>query len=305
MKIASLDTRIINIASAHLAGFIILASLSMMLLNYFIFHYQGINYLPYKMTFQILLIILLLKAGLMLLFDKKHWLISIADRSLLSFSLLCLLALYTTAIQLTPFAPIDSWLLAIDKFMHINQPHILKFSHNHSWFFNSLNAAYNLLHIELSCVFMAIILLPESNKQSQFIFLLLISAAIGFLIYYFLPTTAPASIINSSLFLDEQRETYLKFHQIHHHLPITVEGGGLIALPSFHCIWAVLCQYYFMRWPRLGLLLAPLNIWIITACLMLGWHYLIDILASILLLILSVIILNSISKPYTTEIREI
>ena len=74
-------------------------------------------------------------------------------------------------------------------------------------------------------------------------FLFITTALIGFTFYYFFPTTAPASIVNSPFFSEG------------------LAVGFLILLPIN------------------GLLMA--------SCLLLGWHYAIDILGAFLVIFLS------------------
>ncbi|HGH3054753.1 TPA: phosphatase PAP2 family protein, partial [Legionella pneumophila] len=76
-----------------------------------------------------------------------------------------------------------------------------------------------------------------------------------------------------------------------HIQPTTIEGG-LIALPSFHTIWAILCVYLIKDWFIPCLLLSIINVLLILSCVLLGWHYPIDILAAIILVGLSYYLLT-------------
>jgi len=126
----------------------------------------------------------------------------------------------------------------------------------------------------------------------EFYFLLLVSMIIGFVFYYFFPTMAPSSVIDSPYFLEEQRATALKFSQIHHYLQPTTIEGGLIAMPSFHVIWAYLCLYALRGWPILCGILFPVNCLLALACILLGWHYPIDLVGSIVVILMSQAILR-------------
>ena len=60
----------------------------------------------------------------------------------------------------------------------------------------------------------------------------------------------------------------------------TTNEGGLIALPSFHAIWAMLSVYLFKEWPVACFSLLSINIVLVASCILLGWHYPLDILGA-------------------------
>lgn len=268
--------------SCWLATFILIFSLTIGLINHQFYHYQGVNYFPLPATLIAFITLGLIRIGLALLIKPqqiKH--LQMVDRLCLVFGIICLIALLTEYVQLTPFSPIDKHILFFDSFLKHDTKALLEFIHQTPSLFSLLQHAYNLLDAEIVFSLLLVVISNDAISRSQFIFLLLSSAFIGFCFYYFFPTNAPASVIESSLFLPEQRSTFLKFYEIHHHIPVSTYAGGLIALPSFHCIWAILCQYYLFHWRYLGWLILPLNVTIVASCVVLGWHYLIDALASI------------------------
>jgi membrane-associated phospholipid phosphatase len=187
----------------------------------------------------------------------------------------------TTAVQLTPFKPIDQFLLKIDLLLHFHAAKIMETLYNHPIFVKFfLYKAYNFLNYEVLLLPAFLIFFRYFNVLKEFIFYVLITLLIGYLIYYFFPTTAPASILYSPHFLPEQLNTGKKFYELHHYISPESGAGGLIAMPSFHVLWALICQQstWHLKW--LWLILLPLNILIILAALLLGWHYLADILGS-------------------------
>ena len=60
----------------------------------------------------------------------------------------------------------------------------------------------------------------------------------------------------------------------------------MISLPSFHINWAWLCVYLIRNWPIACSLLAMINIILVISTILLGWHYVIDILGSIVTIVL-------------------
>ncbi len=54
-------------------------------------------------------------------------------------------------------------------------------------------------------------------------------------------------------------------------------------MPSFHTIWALLCVYLLRDWKYPFIVLGLINSLLIIACVLLGWHYLSDVLVGVLL----------------------
>jgi membrane-associated phospholipid phosphatase len=196
---------------------------------------------------------------------------------------MCLIALATNAVQLTPFSPIDMYIVRFESKLNINMVRILEWTNTYPGFKDLLNVIYNSIHYQMSIIPLVIIVSGRFYLLREYYFLLLVTAIIGFAFYYFFPTTAPASIISSSLFSPEQTATGYKFNQIHNHINPTTKEGGLIALPSFHTIWAIFCVYLLKEWMIPCIILLVINVLLITSCVLLGWHYPIDILGGLIL----------------------
>jgi membrane-associated phospholipid phosphatase len=94
-------------------------------------------------------------------------------------------------------------------------------------------------------------------------------------------------MFQSDLFMAEQFDTGIKFKEIHHYAPITTMNGGMVAFPSFHAIWAWYCLQLMRGWPIAYCLLWIINMLLILSCILLGWHYPIDIIASLVLILLT------------------
>lgn len=287
-------------ASIFLVSCIIFSIITITIANNWLYHYQGISYVSFDLILTLTLILCLIYLGSYLLFQEHHPLLSYIKRFCLIFAIVSLIVLYTNAIQLTPFPAIDQNLLKIDQLLKIDSIYLLKFTHQYSWLYKTLTFSYHALNYELTIVLLLMIIFYEPIVQSRIVFLLISSAFIGFSIYYFYPTTAPASMLSSGLFSNEQQQTYIKFYKIHNYLKVNNISGGLIAMPSFHCIWALICQYYFFNW-RLqwfGYLILPLNFCIITACLLLGWHYFIDLIISFFIVISLIILIKRFERSF-------
>jgi hypothetical protein len=264
---------------------IVVLSCLALTINHFIYRYPGNNYFP-PQVFGLAMILLGIVWGLRIYFGREsRW--ALAGEELLNlFLVMSLIALASNAVQLTPFPPIDSYIVRFEAIFHLHMDRIIHWTSQYPHFKNLLILSYASLPQQMSLLPLFLIFMGRFQLLKEYYFLLLFTCLIGFSFYYFFPTIAPASVVASPLFFDSQIATGLKFYQIHHHIKPTTLEGGLIALPSFHCIWALLCVYLAREWRWLHLLILTLNLLLIASCVLLGWHYLIDVIAAIALLAL-------------------
>lgn len=189
--------------------------------------------------------------------------------------------LLAQGIQITPFPTIDQQLLTFDRWLGIDQVAWMSTVHHIPWLRTVLIWGYNSLVPELMILPMLVAILGHEKRIVIFLVAMLISYLIGTLIFYFFPTTAPASVLHSPYFTFEEHDTYIKFFEMHHHLKLTTTDGGLIAFPSFHIVWGVLMIYLSRaRW----WLFIPILLWnivLMSSTVLLGWHYIADVFGGI------------------------
>ena len=198
-----------------------------------------------------------------------------------------LIALATNAAQYTPFPAIDKRILAFEASLHINLSAIISWTNNKPNFKEALGFIYDTLPYQMCYLPLVVIATKRWQYIREYYFLILLSVIIGFSFYYFFPTTAPASIIKSDYFNEEQRATGLKFTQIHYHIQPPTLDGGMSALPSFHMIWAWFCLYMLREWPIAFLIMLPINMLLVASCVLLGWHYPTDLVGGIVVIFMS------------------
>jgi len=261
-------------------------SLIFFTINYLAFHYHGNDYFP-SVTFSIGLSLILIWAGLKLQFQRVTVLEHIVKETLIYFLVMSVIAFFTNAIQLTPFKPIDHAILRFESYFSINLVKIIAWTAHHDYFYTILDFTYKTIAVQMGYIPLLIIIGGQYIYAREFFCLLLISALIGFTFYYFFPTMAPASVLHSAYFTTEQHNTGIKFSEIHHYLLPKSSDGGLIALPSFHAIWAWYCVYLVRCWPWAFALLLAFNGLLILSCVLLGWHYVSDLLGSLLIILLT------------------
>ena len=289
-------TKCIAIAAALL---ILLSSIALGV-NYYFIHYPGNNYIPPNIELTVLILILIY-SGLLLQFRRNFRLTRIFKEITFYYLVLCVLAYATNAAQYTPFPTIDQKIVAFESYFHIHLEKWLDWTHQYPLFVAILTWMYESLAYQMAAIPLIVIAAGKYHILRQYLFLLLASALFGFSIYYFFPTTAPASIIESPHFIEEQKATGIKFFEIHHHIePSTIEGG-MIALPSFHVIWAWLCVYLLHPWKIAFALILIANTILVLSCVLLGWHYLSDVLASIVILLIAHYLLRICQKHHNNS----
>lgn len=269
-----------------LSGIIFFFSLIILLTNHWVYQFQGNNYFPENIPLFALLLILI-NAGLSLCFLKESKPCQIGRELIYFLGIMVLIACATNAVQLTPFPIIDKHIIHLETQLHISMQTILNWTDEHPQFKNLLAIIYDSLPYQMSILPLLVIASCRVHLIREYYFLLLSTTLFGFGFYYFFPTTAPASMISSPLFSVDQIATGLKFNQIHHYINPTTNAGGLIALPSFHAIWAILCVNLLREWLIPCVLLAVMNTLLIASCVLLGWHYCTDIVGSIVVLLIS------------------
>ena len=168
--------------------------------------------------------------------------------------------------------------------MHIDLAKLVQWSTTHPVLYFIMEVLYDSLAYQMTYLPLLLILFGQFKRMHEYYFLLLLTAFIGYICYYFFPTTAPASVIDSPYFTEAQRATGLKFAQIHAYIEPSTHRGGMVAFPSFHVIWAWLCAFLIRDFRFAFALLLILNTAIVFSCVLLGWHYILDVIASIAVL---------------------
>jgi hypothetical protein len=279
-----------------ISGIVMLLIASIWLaINFFIFKYPGINYLP-SVFLQAVISLPVVILGLQLLFDKQHFSVLLTKEILFYFFTLSCLAILTNAAQYTPFQPIDYSIITLENKIDIDMHSLMAWTATMPWFKDILLFSYDSLSYQLLIIPILLIISGRISDLRELYCLLLISGIIGFSIYYFFPTTAPASILHSPFFTQSQLDTGIKFREIHQHINPSTEDGGMISFPSFHVIWAWYCLYVLRYWKLLFYMVLPLTLLLIVSCVLLGWHYPTDIVGSFIVILFTQLLVSQAKK---------
>jgi len=273
----------------RLITLVFLTSITMISINRIWFGYPGLFYFETNL-FGLAIFLFVFCYGLKLQFPQvtqtMPWKFI---RSLnLYVMLMLLILLSTTAVQYTPFSPIDSSILNLEHALNLNvESAIINWTNTHGSAKVIFFVVYHSLGLQLIIIPMLTMLFRGYDDIDEFYFLLLFTWLLGSSLYYFFPTTAPASVIHNPYFYESQYLTGLKFWQLHHYIQPSTADGGMIAMPSFHVIWGWLCVYILRFWPVACVLLGAINVLLVFSCVFLGWHYFLDIIASAIIIVIS------------------
>lgn len=266
---------------------IMVLSLSLGALSYnaWVTGYPGNNYFPPN-SVQIYLSLFLSLFGFQILFGSEARATKVSKELIYLVIVYSLIALSINAIQYTPFLPIDDELVAFEARLYsFYLPDAMEWLNKFPTLKELLHFSYKSLDWQLFLIPLVLVSFDKIEKLREYYFLLLFTGLIGFTFYYFFPTTAPASMFQSPYFEESQYATGLKFWQIHQHIQPTTVAGGMISIPSFHVIFAWICLFSLREWKILYTPLFINNLFLFSSCVLLGWHYLIDIVASFMLLL--------------------
>lgn len=187
---------------------------------------------------------------------------------------------FTMTIQYTPFKLNDALLQSWDLQFGYNTIPVM------NWFFQFpkliyiLRMAYNSMIQEVFFVPIILALLQQRRRFEVYVNVCLISAIIGYLIYYFFPTSDPAALFHNPHFSKNIISVPKRFYDVQHYIVNHYIKGGIIGFPSFHVIWAIAVVYSFKNYKVLFYLFLIWNSVVILSTVALGWHFLVDILAS-------------------------
>jgi membrane-associated phospholipid phosphatase len=195
---------------------------------------------------------------------------------------------FVNGVALTPFHPIDQVLLNADLAFGLNTLTLLQWMHQEPFLRKVMWFSYQTLVIELFCIPFVLAALNARQALRVFLNAVLFSSFIGGMIYYFFPTIAPAGILHSPYFIQDQKNVGMHFYQLHHYLKITALNGGLIAFPSFHVVWAVLLTYATYQYKIIFYPLMVFNALLIVSTVVLGWHYGVDVIAGAIVAVMSI-----------------
>ena len=261
-----------------------LAGLGLLLIavNGAFFHFTGISYFPRQSV--ALLFPALELAAFGVFVRRSSARTAFIARSGAFYALLAMaISVLVTGIQYTPFAPIDARLAAWDRALGVDVARAMRWTAGHPRLKLALEAAYAGLNVELFALPFAAAAFQDGRRTRVYLYAVAYSSLAGCLFYYFFPSSGPGAVLTSEFFSAEQRLTSWKFSQVHRFADVPTLQGGMIAFPSMHAVWAILLTYAALPDRRLFYAAAAFNALVLLSTVLLGWHFLVDVLASAIL----------------------
>lgn len=271
--------------------FITFSSIIMFSLNRYYYRYPGLFYFD-PVFLASAFLFMMVRYGLKLQFniDYQHTAMNMLKEASRYSIVIVVILFSTSAVQYTPFSPIDKKIIRIEQCLNLDLQAVIAWLNANAMLKKTAKLIYDSLGLQLLVIPCFVLLKKKYHTLYEFYCLVLITWILGSTLYYFFPTMGPASVIDSPYFISAQRHTGLKFWQLHHYIQPENPYGGMIAMPSFHVIWAWLCVYMLRHWSLLCCMLAIMNLVLVMACVFLGWHYFLDVLGSILVLMIAHVI---------------
>ena len=175
-----------------------LISCLLILINSIFTHYIGVPYAKWQF-FLVLPLLCGLSAITISIQDESPYLYNIVHSYSQYWVFLIMNTLLLQGIQYTPFPTIDHALVRFDQALFFDTVNWLQWTHDHD-LTDLLTFFYNLIHYELFFLPGILLFFISRSRFERFLLAFVLATILSQLIYYFFPTTAPASMFSSSLF---------------------------------------------------------------------------------------------------------
>jgi len=181
----------------------------------------------------------------------------------------------------TPFPLQDQSFYNMDLALGYDHKILIQYMIDHDFIRNILSHMYDSLKIICFSIGFGLLFSLSITIYYRYAAYFLISFLIGALIYYFFPSTDIASIIPSPIFSPSAYVAIQQFDLVHNYKVITLFAIALISMPSFHTIWAMAVSFVFWKHKIMRYIAMLYTTVVIISALMLGAHFLVDILAGL------------------------
>jgi len=173
----------------------------------------------------------------------------------------------------------DDTLIKIDDLLGFSWPDFYAFVTRHSSLEGLLKVFYfSIMNQALAVMFGASIIFPE--RAARFTTAFIVSSSITMFFFWLFPVAGPFfAFHHTDLPLADYTLHYIKIRE-HGFATIPVDNlKGIVSFPSFHVSSAVILTYFFRKIPVIFPLVFILNIGMSIGALVIGGHYLCDLLA--------------------------
>lgn len=206
------------------------------------------------------------------------------------------LGVFAVAVMLTPSPWVLSHqLLAVDQWLGFHQLAVMHWMGRHLALAQTFAWAYEGWGWQVLVVAPVLVICKQFPRACAYLFYSSILSLVYCLIYWIWPSLSPAAVLPQHIFDDSCYNCIHRFELLRHHHHYAFGTCGLIDFPSYHVALAVLAVWAFWRVQWLNIIVTLFNIWVILATFLLGYHFLIDVVVSFL--IVGLLFLANIKKP--------
>lgn len=210
--------------------------------------------------------------------------------------ILIAVASFLTTIISLPMA--DDLLAAADKAIGFDWTAMFRLYQDHPWLIEPSRLAYNSMALQVGIVPLLLVLVDKSERAWQFLTALTIAGIVTVIVHPFFPAAGPFLQYDVTLEdLPQLNFTYpwttgetIERIRLGKITDVTSAMNGLVSMPSFHAIAAVTLAWgtYPIRWVGIPLVLLNIGMWMST--IVIGSHYLIDLILGTVVAMMAILV---------------
>lgn len=220
--------------------------------------------------------------------DPKIMMASSSSLLFLSYGIVMGVLSYLAYTTNEPF--IDSTLAAMDSYMGFSSPDIVLMFRKHIIVYNFFIIIYDIFLIFPCIIISYFSFLEKSIYLERFLMQFIIGSLLTIFIGALLPAAGPYVWYHYSPSPTLQ-SALDRLYELRNNIVDISNGDGVITLPSFHTVAALLYAYTFRHEKKIIFIpILILNLLIVFSCLPIGQHYLSDILAGIIVFFVTLVI---------------
>lgn len=201
---------------------------------------------------------------------------------------------------MSPMVMKTSSLAHFNQLLHFNQVHWILWTHSHTHLYKILMWCYWKLTYCIGATFAILLISRLSTEAMLFCLANLIAAFIGMSIAYLYPAL-PAAAIWKHIPLHHADMLDIKgYYDIRHHIMPNF-SFATVELPSFHMIWVLNCAISMRHNKYLLSILILYTVSIYAATILLGWHFVADVITGSCIAFISYYIAILINRKLSTR----
>lgn len=215
----------------------------------------------------------------------------------------------TVLIQLAGRSPsllVDQNLARMDQFLHFSTGAMAQWAAFHPAMGGTLAVTYHAA----APLLLASILIPpflgNDQDSERYILSITIAAILTAMLFALWPATGPWTVFGFAPTADQVAvQRYLALLKSSAPVRLNFRDAGVVSFPSFHVVLAVLSAIALWRLRRVRCVLIALTAGICLSTLTTGWHYLIDVIGALPVIVISHALATQLLCPARIPIAEL